>query len=295
MHAETSSAGMTRDTDVESEPPTHINNEPHRRLDIHPEGEHILEAAEWHPPVASLRQCMGLEERNERSLAGRLKGKGKEPSHTLLDRLDDVPPPPDTVLNLLEAIAEELEQPRSNSEYWPWTGSLAHQPDVRQVVWIRTTTEIVLDVRDGPTPLHVPQQAIPRRNGFLYLDELSAIRAADWRHRHGPNSWEEFVLHAVGSGIPFEWQVPTIYLVAVNDAPAPPSWVHTDPVNEWWNHFPDDILASYLWAVQEVLSRPNAVCALHAGGLLWRIVVEYGDLALIESAVQGSSDMATVY
>ncbi|EIM87719.1 uncharacterized protein STEHIDRAFT_156665 [Stereum hirsutum FP-91666 SS1] len=264
------------------------------RIDVHPEEERILEAAEWHPPAATLRNRLGLND-SPVPLLQRVGAPASIPVRNLEDRIADYPSAPDSVLSLPEAVDEELAQPHSNKEYWPWTGSLSRQSDVRQVVRVRTTSEIIDKHGVDPHPVVVPNRLDPRYDGFLYLDALSAIRAADWRHRHGPDSWEDFVLHAIGSGIPFEWRVSTQDLVSIQDAPLPPPWVHTDPLSAWWEHNPDDVLASYLWAVQEVFTRPNAVRALHAGGLLWRIAVEYGDMDLMRSAVQGPSDMALVY
>ncbi|EIM85170.1 uncharacterized protein STEHIDRAFT_158858 [Stereum hirsutum FP-91666 SS1] len=279
---------------VSREEEDRVLEEQTRRLDLHPEGNRIDEAAEWHPPVASLRERLGIESQNV-SLRQRIKDGHLLGGRTLEDRLEDSIQEPDRVLSLPEAVQEEFAQPRSNSEYWPWTGSLARLEEIRNVIRVRTTAEIILERGEPPRALIVPHRVTPLREGFLYLSALTAIRAADWRHRHGPNSWEEFLLHAIGTGIPFEWRVPTADLIPVADAPVPPSWVHTDPVTEWWNHEPGNIMASYLWAVQEVLSRPNAIRALHSGGLLWRIAVEYGSMTLMEAAVRGPSDIATVY
>lgn len=276
---------------TEGTPPREVDEQ---RMDVNPDGERILEAAEWHPPAVTLRNRLGLDNPDV-PLLQRIRTPSLAQVRSLEDRIADSPPEPDSVLGLPEAVDEELAQPHSNTEYWPWTGSLSRQADVRQVVRVRTTSEIIEQQGVAPHPLVVPNRVDPRHDGFLYLGASSAIRAPDWRHRHGPDSWEDFVLHAIGSGIPFEWRIPTRDLVPIPDAPLPPSWVHTDPLSAWWEHNPGDALASYLWAVQEVISRPNAVRALHAEGLRWRIAVEYGDMNLMHAAVQGPSDMALVY
>lgn len=110
---------------------------------------------------------------------------------------------------------------------------------------------------------------IPFRQGFLYLSVLSAIRAALIRQRFGPSFEEEFVLYAIPSGVSFEYHVPLGTLAPPSQEEERSEWYEDNPVATWWTRDSGDLISSYLWTMQEVLSHSNMVWAIQQGSLLW--------------------------
>ncbi|EIM80800.1 uncharacterized protein STEHIDRAFT_162567 [Stereum hirsutum FP-91666 SS1] len=228
------------------------------------------------------------------TLLERISESGDITRRPLLDRVQD-PPDVSSLSDLMEAVRLEMQHPSASDERWAWTEALVRNEEVQRVVRNRDRAGIIVEPGQPEQPVWNPPRAVPARHSFLYLGVLSALRAALVRHRYGPSFEEEFLLYAVASGVPIEYRVPLAELPPTPDPLLRPAWFDCDPVVGWWNHHPGDPIASYRWAVNEVLARPNAVRALQQGGLLWRIAMEFGDLRLVEAAVRGPSAIATLH
>lgn len=231
----------------------------------------------------------------QRSLAARMGVEGPSlserlnlPQAPLAHRLRDVR---ETILPELTRVAAGEEE---DVDRWAWTDALAADGELQQLVSTQEGVELLYGEGDrGPDPL--PNTLHPRSPGYLLLEGHGSVRAAVWRSRVGANDWNRLLVFLMRHGVEFTWAVPESALTPPHAAPEPLSWMHTDPVAEWWNHEPHNLQASWAWAVAEVLSRPHAVRALSRGGVIWRLAIEFGSPSLFHEAMQGPSSVTTHY
>ncbi|KAI0054394.1 hypothetical protein BV25DRAFT_1817124 [Artomyces pyxidatus] len=95
-------------------------------------------------------------------------------------------------------------------------------------------------------------------------------------------------------GVTFEWRVRDGDLVVAWARQPPPFTLGSFRLPPWWS-IADDVFKAYGVRARDILSRPHARRFVVRGGILWRLALEYGGVALLEEALEGPSPIARAF
>ncbi|KAJ7450233.1 hypothetical protein B0H11DRAFT_2246795 [Mycena galericulata] len=124
-------------------------------------------------------------------------------------------------------------------------------------------------------------------NARLTWDPRTEMRARIWICRDGSLTMRDVLERAYRSGCPLQIWTPTPELGA--RIRQPPTYRFIQPLpHTSGEKLTVDALSLYVQNVVEVLSRPHARAALLAGGLLWRIALEWGPRWLVDCLWQSA-------
>ncbi|GJE97596.1 hypothetical protein PsYK624_138170 [Phanerochaete sordida] len=138
--------------------------------------------------------------------------------------------------------------------------------------------------------------------GRLALSEVAELKLRTWARLYGVDDVTEVLAEAMRRGIPFHVDVRESALDAFRPRfPAPPietpEYLRPGYVEEPLV-LPRDRVASFaIWKERaaRILARPHAVAALFAGGILWRLALEFGPVELAPRAAEGPSATVLVH